>query len=70
MSTGLTDIEKLSHLLEHWQGHNEEHVANYQQWADRAEASGLIETAALLREAAETTARVTGLFARAKAALG
>ncbi len=69
MTPDLTDMEKLSHLLKHWQDHNEEHVADYRQWADKAEASGRTETAALLREAAEISARVTELFARAKAAL-
>ncbi|MBW1709474.1 MAG: hypothetical protein JRG97_01085 [Deltaproteobacteria bacterium] len=69
MSSELSEMDKLSHLLEHWQEHNEEHVANYKKWADRADANGRSETGILLREAADVTARVTGLFARAKETL-
>ena len=69
MDSQLNDMEKLAHLLEHWQGHNQDHVANYKDWAAKAEAEGNTEAAALLREAAATTETVTELFARAKAAL-
>jgi len=69
MAPDLSEMDKLSHLLKHWQGHNEEHVSEYQQWADRAEAQGRTQTAALLREAAQATARVTDLFVQARTAL-
>jgi hypothetical protein len=62
-------MEKLAHLLEHWQSHNQDHVSSYRNWADRAEAAGNTEAAALLRQAAEITETVTGLFARAKTTL-
>ncbi len=62
-------MEKLAQLLERWQGHNQDHVSNYMDWADRAETDGNLETAELLRQAAETTETVTELFARAKTAL-
>ena len=69
MDSQLSDMEKLAHLLEHWQSHNQDHVSNYRVWADRAEAKGNAEAADLLRQAAETTETVTELFARAKTAL-
>lgn len=62
----LSEMDKLAHLLVHWQEHNAEHVASYQKWAGVAAAAGQSETAALLREAAEATARVSELFARAR----
>lgn len=65
----LTDMEKLAHLLGHWQEHNQEHEANYRSWADKAEAAGRGEAADLLRQAAKVTDQVSDLFARAKASL-
>ncbi|MEW5723533.1 MAG: hypothetical protein AB1896_10530 [Thermodesulfobacteriota bacterium] len=65
----MTDLEKLAHLLEHWREHNDEHAVNYRTWADKAEAAGRSEAARLLREAAEATTQVNGLFTRARAAL-
>ncbi len=62
-------MEKLAHLLEHWQQHNQDHVSNYMDWADRAEADGNIKTADYLRQAAKTTEKVSELFTRARAAL-
>ena len=58
-------MDKLAHLLKHWQDHNEEHVANYRTWADRAAGAGEVEVADLLREAADITGQVTALFAKA-----
>lgn len=69
MDSQLSDMEKLAQLLEHWRRHNQDHVSNYLDWADRAETDGNLETAALLRQAAETTERVTELFTLARAAL-
>jgi hypothetical protein len=62
-------MEKLAQLLEHWPRHNQDHVSNYLDWADRAETDDNLETAELLRQAAETTERVTKLFTLARAAL-
>lgn len=65
----LTDMDKLAHLLEHWQGHNTDHVTDYRDWAEKAGAAGKAETADLLRQAAEATDRVTSLFAQALKAM-
>lgn len=69
MDSQLSDMEKLAQLLEHWPRHNQDHVSNYLDWADRAETDDNLETAELLRQAAETTERVTKLFTLARAAL-
>ena len=61
----LTDMGKLAHLLEHWQGHNLDHAENYRSWAEKAEASGRQEAAEILRQAAEATDRMNELFAQA-----
>lgn len=61
----LTDMDKLAHLLKHWQEHNTDHVTNYRDWAEKAAAAGRAETADLLRQAAEATDRVTDLFTQA-----
>ena len=66
----LSDMDKLAHLLVHWQDHNKDHVENYRSWAEKAENEGQKETAALLRQAAEATSQVTDLFAQAREALG
>ena len=65
----LSEMDKLTHLLGHWQEHNKEHEANYRKWADTAASKGKAETAELLRQAAEATSRITDLFARALSAL-
>lgn len=65
----LTDMEKLAHLLGHWNEHNDEHAANYRSWADKAQAEGHADTAELLRQAAQATQDLNDLFQKAKAAL-
>ncbi|MFH1090027.1 MAG: hypothetical protein V1742_00510 [Pseudomonadota bacterium] len=68
-SPTLTDMDKLAHLLEHWQEHNNDHAANYRSWADKAEESGKTEASGLLRQAANVTDQVTEIFTRAAEAL-
>lgn len=36
----MNEIEKLRVLLPHWIEHNEEHVAEFRQWAKRADEAG------------------------------
>jgi rubrerythrin len=62
----MTDLERLKHLLEHWAEHNEEHVNTYTEWAKKAEASGNKELSEILREIAESTKKMEGLFEKAK----
>ena len=65
----LTDADKLAKLLEHWIGHNGDHVANYRDWSRRAAAMGQQEAAELLEEAAEATTSVSRIFEKALAAI-
>ncbi len=62
----MTDLEKLKKLLEHWAEHNEEHVSTYLEWAEKADASGEKELYKILREIAENTKKMDGLFEKAK----
>ena len=47
---------KLEHLLSHWVEHNEAHLQNYRDWADRARVAGLNEVADALDRAVTTAA--------------
>lgn len=40
-----TDEEKLRALLPHWMEHNDEHAAEFRDWAERARAAGQEEAA-------------------------
>lgn len=62
----MDDLKRLQHLLEHWAGHNEEHAKTYLEWAEKAEKSGNAELHKILREIAENTKRMKGLFEKAK----
>ncbi len=61
----MDDFQKLKHLIEHWKEHNEEHAQTYLEWSKRADAAGKGEVAALLRELAEETLKMTTLFEKA-----
>lgn len=59
-SLGFT--EKMDKLLAHWIHHNEDHVSNYKEWAQRAKDENQIEMAAKLEEAAHLTDQITQVF--------
>jgi len=69
-SGSMSDAAKLEKLLEHWIGHNADHVANYRQWSQRAAEMGQQEAADLLEEAVTATLSVSRLFEKALAAVG
>lgn len=65
----MTEPDKLKKLLEHWAEHNEEHAKTYLEWAEKAAASGDKELFAVLKEIAENTKKMDGLFEKAKKAV-
>ncbi|RJQ39987.1 MAG: hypothetical protein C4550_04220 [Nitrospiraceae bacterium] len=65
----MKESEKLRHLLEHWAEHNEEHAKTYLEWAEKASASGDNELSSILKEIAESTKRMDGLFEKAMQAV-
>ena len=62
----MSDKDKLTKLLEHWVGHNDDHANNYRQWAEKATAMGLSSAAGLISEAADLTDAISEKFRQAK----
>ena len=62
----MTELDKLKKLLEHWSEHNEEHAKTYIDWAEKASASGNNELSSILKEIAENTKKMDGLFEKAR----
>lgn len=65
----MDDMAKLKHLLEHWAEHNNEHAKTYLECAEKAVASSDKELSAILKEIAENTKSMDGLFEKAKKAV-
>jgi rubrerythrin len=61
----MTELEKLKHLLEHWIEHNEAHAKTYGEWALKAESSGTKELSVILKQIAEDSKKLDGLFKKA-----
>ncbi len=61
----MTELEKLKHLLKHWIEHNEAHVATYSGWAQKAESLGEKELSTILKQIAEESKKLEGLFKKA-----
>jgi hypothetical protein len=65
----LTEREKVLKLLHHWIHHNDDHAANYSDWARKVEGMGFHEAAQRLRAASEMTRTITREFEAAEAAI-
>jgi hypothetical protein len=66
---GLTETEKILKLLHHWIHHNDDHAANYSDWARKVDALGFAEAARHLDAAAEMTQSISREFEAAEAAI-
>ena len=66
---GLTETEKILKLLHHWIHHNDDHAANYIDWARKIESWGFADAAQRLHAAAEMTHAITREFEAAEAAI-
>jgi rubrerythrin len=62
---GMTELERLRHLLEHWIEHNNAHIRTYSEWARKAEGLGERELSNILKQIAEETKRLEDLFKKA-----
>jgi len=51
-AVGLTPLEKLSKMVEHWLRHNEDHARSFSDWAARARELDQAEVAACLEDVA------------------
>ncbi len=61
----MDDLQKLRHLIGHWKEHNEEHANTYLEWSEKMKAAGKGELAGVLKELADSTARLGRLFEKA-----
>jgi len=61
----MDDREKLPIIIKHWIGHNESHMEEYRQWAEKAGKLGLTAVKARITEAMEAIIRANGLFKEA-----
>ena len=61
----MDEPEKLKHLLKHWKEHNEAHVKTYDEWVQKTDALGKKELSAILKQIAEESTKLDGLFIKA-----
>jgi hypothetical protein len=61
----MDDREKLPIIIRHWIGHNEEHIEEYRQWAERADALGFAGVKARITEAVQEIMQSNNLLQEA-----
>jgi len=61
----MDELNKLNHLLNHWIDHNKDHVSNYNEWAEKAEALGEHTLSEVLRRIADESKKLEELFREA-----
>lgn len=62
----LSTKEKLAKMLDHWVHHNQDHVASYRLWAQRARSEGLPAVADALETVAQKSLELTDLLEKAR----
>lgn len=58
--------DKLTKLLDHWVHHNQDHVASYRLWAERARSEGFHTVGDTLETVAQKSVELTDLLQKAK----
>jgi len=66
----MEDREKLKHLLKHWAEHNDEHVAEFRQWAVQARDIDEAAVSDEIMAAANQLEKANEFLDRASKALG
>jgi hypothetical protein len=61
--------ENLSHLIEHWIEHNETHIDNYKEWAQKAKLDGFLEASENMLDAANKIKEANEYLHKAKEGL-
>lgn len=61
----MDDREKLPIIIKHWLEHNESHIEEYRQWAEKAEELGLTAVKTRITEAMEAIIQSNNLFKEA-----
>ena len=54
--------DKLKALIKYWITHNQDHSAEFKEWADKAEAMGESEIAGNIQQAISQMDKATALF--------
>ncbi len=62
----MDELQKLRHLIEHWEDHNAGHAETYLEWSRKADAMGKKDLAAILIELSERTRQLKELFNKAR----
>jgi hypothetical protein len=68
----MDDSEKIKHLIEHWIEHEEQHIAEYEEWAQKIgaledgsrKAAAILQAAGKLHDAVEILTKLSGTFSR------
>ncbi|MDH7486151.1 MAG: hypothetical protein QHJ81_07715 [Anaerolineae bacterium] len=66
----MSDLAKLQVLLPHWMEHNDEHAAEFREWAEKARAAGQEDMAEEINRAARQLKSVNEALAAALEKLG
>jgi hypothetical protein len=61
--------ENLSNLIEHWIEHNESHIENFKEWAQKAKIDGFLEASENMLDAANKIKEANEYLQKAKAGL-
>ena len=61
--------ENLSHLIDHWIEHNETHIQNFTEWAQKAKVDGFLEASENMLDAANKIKEANEYLSKAKAGL-
>ena len=61
--------ENLSHLIDHWIEHNETHIENYREWAQKAKVDGFLEASENMLDAANKIKEANEYLRKAKSGL-
>ncbi len=64
---GMRFREKMETLFVHWIKHNSDHAQTYEDWAEKAAAENLHETAGVLKEIAALTRTINEKFEQGRA---
>ncbi|MDD5288648.1 MAG: hypothetical protein PHY28_06005 [Dehalococcoidales bacterium] len=67
---GKEEKDNLKALLKYWIAHNEDHSAEFKEWAEKAKAMGEDEIARNIQQAVEQMDKATALFSQSLKKLG
>ena len=67
---GKDEKENLKALLKYWIAHNEDHSAEFREWAEKSKAMGENEVARDIQQAVEQMDKATALFSQSLKKLG